>query len=90
MLIRETQIFFRLKLLDKHFDLLINFNAPLIKEGIKKKLYYNLCVFACPVAPEDGAGVSLWLNYYKKSKILVFWLQDPSSSDSITVCLKKK
>ncbi len=50
--IRETQILCRLKLLGKHFDLLINFNAPLIKEGIKK-IYYNLCVL-----------VSLWLNYY--------------------------
>ena len=49
---RETQILCHLKFLDKHFDLLINFNVPLIKECIKK-LYYNLCVF-----------VSLWLNYY--------------------------
>jgi hypothetical protein len=30
------QILFRLKFLEKHFDLLINFNVPLIKEGIKK------------------------------------------------------
>ncbi len=36
VLMRETQILCRLKLSDKHFDLLINFNVPLIKKGIKK------------------------------------------------------
>ncbi len=58
VLMRETQILCRLKLSDKHFDLLINFNVPLIKKGIKK-LYYNLCVF-----------VSLWLNYYNVTNFL--------------------
>jgi hypothetical protein len=32
---------------------------------VLKELNYNLCVFACPVAPEDGTGVTLWLNYYE-------------------------
>jgi len=36
VLMRETQILCRLKLSDKHFDLLINFNVPIIKKGIKK------------------------------------------------------
>ena len=31
-----------------------------------KELYYNLSVSVYPVAPEDGTGVSLWLNYYPR------------------------
>ena len=38
VLMRETQILCRLKFLDKHFDLLINFNVHLIKKGIKKNI----------------------------------------------------
>jgi len=49
----ETQIFCRLIFLDKHFDLLINFNAPLIKEGIKK-IYYNLCVLLAELLQKIG------------------------------------
>ena len=30
------------------------------------ELYYNLSVFAYPVAPEDGTVVTLWLHYYPK------------------------
>ncbi len=28
------------------------------------EIYCNLSVFVYPVTPEDGTGVTLWLNYY--------------------------
>jgi hypothetical protein len=54
---------FRKKVAFLTFYETINFNVFFIKT-VLKELYYNFCVFACPVAPEDGTGVTLWLNYY--------------------------
>jgi len=44
---------------------------PLRHKGTKKEyeLYYNLSVFVYPVAPEDGTGVTLWLNYYSSFEL---------------------
>ena len=35
--------------------------------------YIKLSVFVYPVAPEDGTGVTLWLNYYDFCIVQVNW-----------------
>ena len=34
------------------------------------ELYHNISVFVYSVAPKDGTGVTLWLNYYDKWNIM--------------------